>query len=463
MTKSIEIPGPLGTRGHRRRFSGLRRLLHTILLVTGEAVSRLLDVLVSGTLLLVLAPLWIIRALISKFQAGILLTRTPRLGRFRMPFDVLGFAGRGPLRALPIWLNILRGDMAIIGPRALTPEEGAAVPVRDQARFSVRPGLLSPYRLRSRVGIAHQQESELDRDLVYGQSMGGDLGLAARSLVAGVLGSKAPTEAPPLLNFFGIPVINTTMAEAVGWILSQASAGGRHSLAFVNPDCLNIAWHNEGYKQVLLDADRVLPDGIGIHIGCRMLGTALRENVNGTDLFPLLCEAASQTGLSIFLLGARPGIAEATANNMMQRFPELRIAGARDGYFTTEDEPAVVAEINDSGAAILLVAFGVPRQELWIASRRNELKTPVCLGVGGLFDFYSGRIARAPVWMREIGLEWVWRMLQEPKRMWRRYIIGNPLFLSRVWRQMRHPERFPLIVRAAGKATAASSTLGDSK
>jgi len=148
---------------------------------------------------------------------------------------------------------------------------------------------------------------------------------------------------------------------------------------------------------------------------------------------------------------------------MVQRFPDLRIAGARDGYFTTEEEPAVVAEINDSGAAILLVAFGVPRQELWIASRRNELKTPVCLGVGGLFDFYSGRIARAPVWMREIGLEWVWRMLQEPKRMWRRYIIGNPLFLSRVWRQMRHPERFPLIVRAAGKATAASSTLGDSK
>lgn len=463
MTKSIDIPGPLGSRGHRRLFSGLRRLLHAILLVTGEAVSRLLDILVSGTLLLVLAPLWGIRALISKFQAGILLTRTSRLGRFRIPFDELEFAGRGPLRALPVWLNILRGDMAIIGPRALTPEEGAAVPVRDQARFSVRPGLLSPYRLRSRVGIAHQQESELDRDLVYGQSMGGDLGLAARSLVAGVLGSKAPTEAPPLLNFFGIPVINTTMAEAVGWILSQASAGGRHSLAFVNPDCLNIAWHNEGYKQVLLDADRVLPDGIGIHIGCRMLGTALRENVNGTDLFPLLCEAASQTGLSIYLLGARPGIAEATANNMVQRFPELRIAGARDGYFTTEEEPAVVAEINDSGAAILLVAFGVPRQELWIASRRNELKTPVCLGVGGLFDFYSGRIARAPVWMREIGLEWVWRMLQEPKRMWRRYIIGNPLFLSRVWRQMRHPERFPLIVRAAGKATAASSTLGDSK
>ncbi len=462
MTKSIEIPGPIGARGRRRPFSGLRRLLHAILLVAGEAVSRFLDIVVSGTLLLVLAPLGGVRALISKLQAGTLLTRTRRLGRFRAPFDELGFAGRGPLRTLPIWLNILRGDMAIIGPRTLTPEEGEAVPIRDLARFSVRPGLLSPYRLRSRVGIAHQQESELDRDLVYGQSLGGDLGLAARSLVAGVLGSKAPTEAPPVLNFFGIPVVNTTMSEAVSWIIGQALTGERHTLAFVNPDCLNIAWHHEGYKQVLLEADRVLPDGIGIHIGCRMLGTALRENVNGTDLFPLLCEAASQTGLSIYLLGARPGIAEATANNMVQRFPELRIAGACDGYFSPEEEPGVVAAINASGAAILLVAFGVPRQEMWIAGWRSDLRPPICLGVGGLFDFYSGRIARAPVWMREIGLEWVWRLLQEPKRMWRRYIIGNPLFLSRVWRQTRHPERFPLMVRAADRETVAPSTSGDS-
>jgi N-acetylglucosaminyldiphosphoundecaprenol N-acetyl-beta-D-mannosaminyltransferase len=177
----------------------------------------------------------------------------------------------------------------------------------------------------------------------------------------------------------------------------------------------------------------------------------LRENVNGTDLFPRLCEAASQAGLSIYLLGARPGIAEAAANKMRERYPGLHIAGARDGYFSPEEEAGVVAGINASGAAILLVAFGVPRQELWIERWRTDLQPRVCLGVGGLFDFYSGRIARAPVWMREIGLEWVWRLLQEPKRMWRRYIIGNPLFLSRVWRQTRHPERFPLLVRAGGR------------
>ncbi|MCC7277183.1 MAG: WecB/TagA/CpsF family glycosyltransferase [Chromatiaceae bacterium] len=461
MTKPIDIPGPLGARGHRRRFSGLRRLLHALLLVAGEWVSRLLDLVIGLALLVGLAPLWAARALVSQFQAGTVLTRTPRLGRFRAPFELLGFAGRGPLRTLPVWLNILRGDMAIIGPRPLTPEEGEAVPVRDLARFSVRPGLLSPYRLRSRVGIAHEQESELDRDLVYGQSLRGDLGLAARSLVAVAMGGKAPAEAPPLLNFFGIPVINTTMAEAVGWIIDQAAAGERRTLAFVNPDCLNIAWHNETYKQFLLGADRVLPDGIGIHLGCRMLGTALRENVNGTDLFPRLCEAASQAGLSIYLLGARPGIAEAAANKMHERYPGLLIAGARDGYFSPEEEAGVVAEINASGAAILLVAFGVPRQELWIERWRTDLQPRVCLGVGGLFDFYSGRISRAPVWLREIGFEWVWRLLQEPKRMWRRYIIGNPLFLSRVWQQMRHPERFPLMVQGAAGEPTAPSTRSD--
>jgi N-acetylglucosaminyldiphosphoundecaprenol N-acetyl-beta-D-mannosaminyltransferase len=447
LTKPIDIPGPLGARGPRRRLADLRRLLYPFLLVAADVVSRMLDILVSGALLLGLAPLLVVRALGSKLQAGIVLTQSPRLGRFRTSFDQLGFAGQGPLRSLPVWLNILRGDMAIIGPRPLMPEEGAAVPIRDLARFSVRPGLISPHWLRSRVGIAHQQETELDRDLVYGQSLRGDLGLAARAMVASVLGGKAPAEAPPVLNFFGIPVVNTTMSEAVGWILDKALARERRTLAFVNPDCLNVAWLNADYKRVLLGTDRVLPDGIGIHLGCRMLGTALRENVNGTDLFPLLCEAASQADLSIYLLGARPGIAAATADNMRQRYPGLRIAGARDGYFTPEQEPNVVAGINASGAAILLVAFGVPRQELWIEGWRQGLQPPICLGVGGLFDFYSGRIPRAPVWMREIGLEWVWRLLQEPKRMWRRYIIGNPLFLYRVWRQMRHPELFPLLAR----------------
>ena len=158
-------------------------------------------------------------------------------------------------------------------------------------------------------------------------------------------------------------------------------------------------------------------------------------NINGTDLFPRLCEKAATEGVSLFLLGAKPGVAEAVSENMRKRFPALSIAGVRDGYFKPEETGQVLDEINSSNADILLVAFGAPKQELWLAEHRHKLTACVYLGVGGLFDFYSGRLPRAPVWMREIGMEWTWRLLQEPGRMWRRYLIGNPLFLYRVWLQ----------------------------
>jgi N-acetylglucosaminyldiphosphoundecaprenol N-acetyl-beta-D-mannosaminyltransferase len=377
------------------------------------------------------------------------------VGRHQVPFRRLSFAGEGRFRGLAAWLNVLRGEMSIVGPRPLSAEEAADVPVTDRVRFATRPGLISPFGVRSRVGLAHGEESAMDRDLYYSQTLGGDLGLAARSVVSSALGGGAPPAMPPMLNFFGVPIVNTTMGEAVEWVIARAAGEEKQLMAFVNPDCLNIAWGNEEYRTALRQAERVLPDGIGIHIGCRMLGEALRANVNGTDMFPLLCEAASAAGLPVYLLGARPGIARAAADNMVRRYPALRVAGARDGYFEPDEEGAVVDAINNSGARILLVAFGAPRQELWLRRWRDRLAPPVAMGVGGLFDFYSGRIPRAPLWMREMGLEWVFRLMQEPGRMWRRYIIGNPKFLWRVRQQAKHPERFPLPEAAQGRTTPA--------
>jgi len=297
----------------------------------------------------------------------------------------------------------------------------------------------------------------MDRELYYSQTLGGDLGLAARSVVSSVLGGGAPPVMPPILNFFGVPIVNTTMDEAVEWVVTEAVGKKKRLMAFVNPDCLNISWGNAEYRSVLQAAERVLPDGIGIHLGCRMLGQALRANVNGTDMFPLLCEAAAGSGLPIYLLGARPGIARAAADSMIERYPGLRIVGARDGYFEPTEEAAVIEAINDSGARILLVAFGAPRQELWLRRWRDQLAPPVAMGVGGLFDFYSGRIQRAPLWMREMGLEWLFRLMQEPGRMWRRYVIGNPLFLWRVRQQARQPDRFPLPVDMQGRNAIAEA------
>jgi N-acetylglucosaminyldiphosphoundecaprenol N-acetyl-beta-D-mannosaminyltransferase len=446
----MKIPGPLGQRPGAR----LRHRLWAALLpparFLADAMPRSFDILVAATLLLIPAPLVAVRGAASVAQAGRLFDAEPLVGRYRARVHRLRFAGRGPLRGLAVWFSVFKGDLALVGPRPLTDAEAAAVPAADAVRFAVRPGLVSPFGVKRRVGIAHLGESRIDRDFVYGQSLKGDVGLAARSVVAGALGGGGRTrETPPVLNFFGIPVLNTSMAEAVTWLI-DASAPGRaehgaaRHLAFVNPDCLNVAWHDEKYREALLAAARVLPDGIGIHIGCRMQGIALRENVNGTDLFPLLCAEAATQKRSLFLLGARPGIAAAAAANMQQRYPGLQVAGTRHGYFDAAQEQSVIDQINASGAALLLVAFGAPRQDVWLHRHRAALRPPVCLGVGGLFDFYSGRIPRAPVWMREIGLEWLYRLVQEPGRMWRRYVIGNPLFLYRVWRQMQSPERFAL-------------------
>lgn len=208
-------------------------------------------------------------------------------------------------------------------------------------------------------------------------------------------------------------------------------------VAFVNPDCLNIAYRHEDYRRVLRSAARVLPDGIGLRLGCRLFGVSLKANVNGTDLFPRLCARAAEAGVPLFLLGARPGIAALAAKNLQTQYPALNIAGTHHGFFEPDEEPNLIRQINESGARILLVAFGAPRQELWLDRRRSDLTPPVRLGVGGLLDFYSGQMPRAPQWMREIGCEWAFRLYQEPGRLWRRYVIGNPLFLYRVWLQSR--------------------------
>jgi N-acetylglucosaminyldiphosphoundecaprenol N-acetyl-beta-D-mannosaminyltransferase len=431
----LEIPGPLGRRRRPMRALWLRTLLPGLTLI-GVVLSRVLDFGIALLLLVLLAPLLLLRGLVAHASTGRVLERERLVGRFRQPFERLSFAGRAPGRRLAVLLNIVRGDLAIAGPRPLTESEAQDVDVDAVVRFTVRPGVFSPYRLKAQTGVAYAPESEVDREYAYGQTTTGDAGLIVRSLIGGVLGGgEAP--APPILEFFGIPIVNTTMPEAVDWIGRRAAQRERALVAFVNPDCLNIAYTNAAYRRILLDADRVLPDGIGIHIGCRMLGVSLQANVNGTDLFPLLCARAARDGLGLFLLGARAGIAQAVANNMQAQFPELRIAGVQDGYFDPAEEDAVIARINASNAEILLVAFGVPRQETWLARNQERLTPAVRMGVGGLFDFYSGRIPRAPVWMREIGLEWTWRLIQEPGRMWRRYVIGNPLFLFRVWRQAR--------------------------
>jgi N-acetylglucosaminyldiphosphoundecaprenol N-acetyl-beta-D-mannosaminyltransferase len=285
--------------------------------------------------------------------------------------------------------------------------------------------------------LAYDDEFSIDHEFSAKASFKDRLGLCLRAIVALLLAGGKELEAPSTLHFWGIDIANTTMNDAIDWIGQQVSQKKKCLLAFVNPACLNIAYSDQDYRRVLQHADRVLPDGIGIKLGCRLLNQSLIANLNGTDLFPRLCKQASEQGYGLFLLGGQPGVAEKTAAAMKALYPGLVIAGVRDGFFKAEEEDEIIERINQSGAAILLAGFGVPKQELWLERSMDKLNPMVCMGVGGLFDYYSGRIPRAPLWLREIGLEWLWRLYQEPGRMWRRYLVGNPLFLYRVWRQRR--------------------------
>lgn len=248
---------------------------------------------------------------------------------------------------------------------------------------------------------------------------------------------------PDSVTLFDVEVSNITMANAVDGIIEQAGHPQPSQINFVNAHCFNVLTGDEDYRRVLQHSHRVLPDGSGVKLAMKMQGIELRENLNGTDLLPHLCRAAADKGLSLYLLGGEPGIADEAARRLQRDFPGLTIAGTQDGFFDEQQQPKVIRDINDSGAAILLVAMGVPRQELWLARHLSALTTPVNLAVGGLFDFYAHKVSRAPVWLRRLGLEWTWRLYQEPGRMWRRYLLGNPLFVFRAWRDARRQGRQP--------------------
>jgi N-acetylglucosaminyldiphosphoundecaprenol N-acetyl-beta-D-mannosaminyltransferase len=431
-----EGPGPIA-RGPRPMRASLVRRASQMNISARELSHRTIDLAGALAAAIILSPVLLLRGTIAVIATGRIFDRQELLGRSRRPFERLRFAGAFPGRCLAVLANIIRGDLSLTGPRPLSEVEAARVPARSWARFGIRPGLVSTHNLRARVGLAYEDEDSADRDYFYSQTVGGSIGELARAVPSALIGAAASKNQVPVLRFFGVDIANTTMDEAIGWVVSRARSSIDSQLCFVNPDCLNIAYTDREYRRVLRQADRVLPDGIGIHLACRISGTSLVANVNGTDLFPRMCERAAAEELSIFLLGAAPGRVAATAQNMQLKFKCLRIAGTHSGYFTTADETALIEKINGSGADILLVGLGAPRQDLWLANNRCKLNPPLKIGVGGLFDFYSDEISRAPQWMREIGMEWVWRLIKEPRRMWRRYVIGNPLFLFRVWRESR--------------------------
>ena len=434
----------------RQRF---RRSLHTVtwlaLLAGLGGLKRALDFCVALTLIVGTLPVTVCIALLRLRDRQPLMQRTRRAGRWCEPFDELSFS-RSPrlFRAIPALFNILKGDMSFIGPRAVSPGELTPRERQARKRYSARPGLVCLWWIRKRANIAYSGEAESDVEYVESQTIRGDFGIALRAIPA-LLYGEGVAISQDVVSILDISIHNMTMSDALEWIVERAAGDSPGQICFVNADCANIAYRNRDYLAMLHESELVLADGIGMKLAGKLLGCEIRQNVNGTDLFPRLCESLSGTGAGIFLLGARPGVAEKVRDWIVEHYPSTLVSGYHDGYFSAAEEPEVIREIARSDAAVLLVAFGAPRQDLWIHRHLAATGVKVAMGVGGLFDFYSGRIPRAPLWMREVGAEWLYRFCQEPRRMWRRYFVGNAVFL---WRVVRARNRGAVTLRKPRQA-----------
>lgn len=203
-------------------------------------------------------------------------------------------------------------------------------------------------------------------------------------------------------------------------------------LTYVNVHTLNLATADSSYAEVLRNADLVLNDGKGVLLAGLLLGCRFPADLNGNLFTPLLLDHAAAAGWSVYILGARPGVAESVADVLKTRHRGLTIAGTMHGHFSTAEEDDVVARIRTTGPGLLLVGMGNPLQERFLARRLKDTGARVGLGVGAYLDFQVGEVTRAPAWMNRVGIEWVHRLVQEPRRMWRRYLLGNPLFVWRV-------------------------------
>lgn len=238
----------------------------------------------------------------------------------------------------------------------------------------------------------------------------------------------------PTVEVLGVPVAKLEPAAALDQIAAIYDRAEPSLVAYANAHTLNLACSDPAYRGVLLRARIVLNDGSGIAIAARINGHRFPANLNGSDFNPAILGLAAQRGWQVFFLGAKPGVAERAATAMTERYPALQVVGIRDGYWPSGTDDAVVAQIKSSGATLVMAALGNPLQEKWLDAHLPATGARVGVGVGAFFDFAAGEVPRAPAWMNRWGIEWVFRLTQEPRRLWRRYVVGNPVFLARAVR-----------------------------
>ena len=229
------------------------------------------------------------------------------------------------------------------------------------------------------------------------------------------------------LSILGIPVNLVTLAEAVELSLKAIKERKHFRIMTANAEMIMQAQDHSELRSALQNSELVVADGAGVVWASKEFGTPLKERVAGVDLAYLLLEKATAEKIKVFFLGASPHIAEIAASNMRIKFPGLQIAGVQDGFFQESEDNDIIALINQSGAEILFVALGSPKQELWLEKHKEILKPYLRMGVGGTFDVMADQVKRAPKWMQENSLEWLYRAIGQPSR-WKR-LMALPKFV----------------------------------
>ena len=242
------------------------------------------------------------------------------------------------------------------------------------------------------------------------------------------------------------PILNTyvnalSMDESVEAVEKIIKRGIPTQHVVVNALKVNLMKDDKQLRKIVNLCPLINADGASIVWAAKKLGVPLKERVTGIDLFENLIKLANDKGYKIYLFGAKEEVVVKLKNMFEEQYPNLQIVGYRNGYFTEADEPEIVKDMAGSGADMMFVAFSSPKKEYWVNKYLKQLNIPFVMGVGGSFDVITGVTNRAPMWMQNHGLEWFYRFIQEPRRLWKRYIIGNWQFVKYTYTYKKHEKR----------------------
>ena len=236
-------------------------------------------------------------------------------------------------------------------------------------------------------------------------------------------------------NVLGVDIACAAFQDILHFVGQWRVSGGQYTVLYANAHTINTACEDAEYRRILNQADLVYCDGMGAVWASSMLGGCRLEKNTGADWIVPFCEYAEHEGISLYLLGGKPGVAKIARQSLQNLYTTLKIVGISDGYFIDNSEQVVLHDIVEAQPDVVFVGMGSPTQEKWISRHREEITAPVCWGVGALFDYVAEVEPRVPSWMNAAGLEWLWRLILNPSGKWKRYLLGNPLFIYRVLRE----------------------------